>query len=65
MADNNLAPSVCRDLVFPKGKHPTYDGGKPFPFHIAEDGVESIEPIGGGYSKVTLTLIVAGVTVEG
>lgn len=56
---------ICRDLVIPKRGTPTYAGGKPFPFYIAEDGIESIEPIGGGFSKVTLTILAQGVTVKG
>lgn len=57
-------PVVCRDLVIPKDGEPTSNGGKPFPFYLA-DGIVRVEPIGGGFSKVTLTIIAAGVTVEG
>lgn len=62
MADNEC-PAMVLDLVIPKNGNPTCNGGL-FPFLILEDSI-IVEPQGLGFSKVTMTLLAKGVTIEG
>lgn len=56
--------TLCRDMFIPKKGQPTSNGGKPFPFFIAEEGID-IEVLVGDLSRVRLTLLVQGIEVEG
>lgn len=51
-------------MFIPKKGQPTSNGGKPFPFFIAEEGID-IEVLVGDLSRVRLTLLVQGIEVEG